>query len=76
VLGRFIADFYAPAPRLVVEVDGVCHARRVSVDVRRDRALERAGYHVVRLDAELVRRDLDAAVAIVAAEVSAFRAAL
>ena len=76
VLGRFIADFYAPAPRLVVEVDGVCHARRVSVDVRRDRALERAGYHVVRLDAELVRRDLDAAVAIVAAEVAAFRAAI
>ena len=76
VLGRFIADFFAPALRLVVEVDGVYHARRASADLRRDRALERAGYHVVRLDAELVRRDLEAAVELVAAEVAALRAAI
>jgi very-short-patch-repair endonuclease len=28
VLGRFIADFFAPAPRLVVEVDGAFALRR------------------------------------------------
>ena len=76
VLGRFIADFFTPALRLVVEVDGVYHTGRASADLRRDRALERAGYHVVRLDAELVRRDLEAAVELVAAEVAALRAAI
>ena len=57
----FIADFYAPKARLIVEVDGGYHARRVSADARRDRKLERAGYRVVRLQAELVMRDLPAA---------------
>jgi len=31
----FIADFYAPSARLVVEVDGGYHARRVTADARR-----------------------------------------
>jgi very-short-patch-repair endonuclease len=58
----FIADFYAPSVRLIVEVDGGDHARRVTADARRDRKLARAGYSVVRLRAELVMRDLSAAV--------------
>ena len=58
---EFIADFYAPSARLVVEVDGAYHARRVTADARRDRKLTRAGYRVVRLQAELVMRDLPAA---------------
>ena len=57
----FIADFYAPSARLIVEVDGGYHARRVRADARRDRKLARAGYRVVRLQAELVMRDLPAA---------------
>ena len=57
----FIADFYAPTARLIVEVDGGYHARRVSADARRDRKLACAGYRVVRLQAELVMRDLPAA---------------
>ena len=57
----FIADFYAPSVRLIVEVDGGYHARRVSADARRDRKLACAGYRVVRLQAELVMRDLPAA---------------
>ena len=40
----FIADFYAPSARLIVEVDGGYHERRVSADERRDRKLARAGY--------------------------------
>ena len=58
----FIADFYAPSARLIVEVDGGCHARRVTADARRDRKHARGGYRVVRLPAELVMRDLPAAV--------------
>ena len=46
LLGRFIADFLAPAQRLVVEIDGGYHAR----------------YRVLRLDADLVLRDIETAV--------------
>jgi very-short-patch-repair endonuclease len=58
----FIADFYAPSSRLIVDVDGGYHARRVSPDARRDRKLARAGYRVIRLQAAVVLRDLPAAV--------------
>ena len=59
---RYIADFLAPSVKLVVEVDGCCHARRVVADARRDRVLLRLGYRVLRLDAELVLRQLPLAV--------------
>ena len=58
----FIADFYVPSARLIVEVDGGYHARRVSADARRDRKLARAGYRVIRLQTAVVLRDLPAAV--------------
>ncbi len=67
VIGDFIADFAAPAARLVVEVDGAYHAGRGGADARRDRALARAGWRVVRVPGALVARDLDAAVAIIVA---------
>lgn len=56
VLGRYIADFLAPAVKVIVEVDGGYHARRVSADGRRDERLRRAGYLVVRVPAEVVLR--------------------
>jgi very-short-patch-repair endonuclease len=65
--GRYIVDFAAPAARLVVEVDGSCHARREAADKRRDRALEALGWRVVRVEAELVMRELAVAVALVTA---------
>ncbi|NUO54001.1 MAG: DUF559 domain-containing protein [Polyangiaceae bacterium] len=69
VIGRFIADFAAPGVRLVVEVDGGCHADRVARDARRDRELGRAGWRVVRVPAVLVLARLDDAVALVRAAV-------
>jgi very-short-patch-repair endonuclease len=65
--GRFIADFVAPAARLVVEVDGAYHARRRRADAARDRKLARLGYRVVRVDAELALRDVAGAVALIRA---------
>ena len=62
LLGRFIVDMLAPSIRLVVEVDGRCHERRRGADVRRDRALARAGYHVLRVEARVVLRELPVAV--------------
>ena len=64
---RFIADFCAPSIKLIVEVDGGYHSRRRAADASRDRKLARLGYRVVRVEAELVLRDLSAAVALVRA---------
>jgi len=65
--GRFIVDFFASSAGLVVEVDGGYHARRRAADASRDRKVQRLGYRVVRLDAELRHRDLGAAVALIRA---------
>ena len=62
---RYIADFLAPSVKLVVEVDGGYHRQRVAADARRTRVLEGLGYRVLRLDAELVSRQLPLAVAAV-----------
>ncbi len=67
LLGRFIVDFCAPSVRLVVEVDGECHAYRRAPDARRDAALGRAGYRVLRIEAQLVTQSLSEAVALVRA---------
>jgi very-short-patch-repair endonuclease len=64
VLGkRYIADFFAPALRLVVEVDGSIHERTRRADARRDERLRRLGYRILRLDGELVVHQLPVAVA-------------
>ena len=65
LLGRYIADFFASEAGLVVEVDGGWHHGRERADARRDEALRRAGYRVVRVSAELVERDARAAVRLV-----------
>jgi very-short-patch-repair endonuclease len=62
LLGRFIADFLAPAERLVIEVDGGHHVERARAYARRDAVLAGAGYRVLRLDAALVMRDIEATV--------------
>ena len=64
---RYIADFFAPSVGLVVEVDGGVHRNRHSADRRRDEKLRRLGYRVVRVDAVLVLRAVEAALAIIAA---------
>ncbi len=67
VIGKFVVDFVARKHRVIVEVDGGHHLRRSAADARRDRKLERLGYQVVRIDAELVRSNLAHAVALVRA---------
>lgn len=62
---RYIADFLAPSLKLIVEVDGLYHARRVAADARRDRHLSRLGYRLLHLEAELVLHNLPRAIALV-----------
>jgi len=66
---RYFVDFCAPSVRLVVEVDGACHAQRPRADARRDAALRALGYRVLRVEAVLVMADLPAAVALVRAAI-------
>ncbi len=73
LLGRYIVDLLVPSLKLVVEVDGGYHEERQRHDERRDRALERAGYRVLRVPAGLVMRNLDDAVALVVAGIVASR---
>jgi very-short-patch-repair endonuclease len=64
----FILDFYVPAHRLAIEVDGGIHRFQREHDQRRDVQLAAAyGVRVLRIDADLVERDVLAAVAIVQA---------
>jgi very-short-patch-repair endonuclease len=66
-IGRYVADFLAPARRLIVEVDGGYHEQRRVADARRDRELARLGYRVLRLPAALVASQPSQALALVAA---------
>ncbi len=67
VAGLFIADFLAPSIKLIIEVDGAIHARKLGPDARRDRKLQRAGFRIVRISAQLLVSDLSAAIALVRA---------
>jgi very-short-patch-repair endonuclease len=64
-VGRFILDFLAPSVRLAIEVDGRIHAQRSGADARKERALRRAGYRLIRVDAESVLRELPLVVAFI-----------
>jgi very-short-patch-repair endonuclease len=47
-VGRFVLDFYCPACKLVVEVDGDVHDEQQERDAARTRVLEAYGYCVLR----------------------------
>jgi very-short-patch-repair endonuclease len=60
---RYIADFYCPAARLVIEVDGDSHDSRAVQDRQRDDVMYEFGFRVMRLSNVSVLADPDAAVA-------------
>ncbi len=55
----------------MIEVDGGHHTTQARADARRDAVLARAGYRVLRLDAALVLRYIEAAVSRVRAALAA-----
>ncbi len=67
-LHPFIADFFVASHRLVIEVDGGVHRETRAYDAARDAELARVyGVRVLRVDAGLVERDVEAALAIIRA---------
>ena len=63
ILGATIVDFFAPEPRLAVEVDGAAHVGREVRDRLRDEYLGRFGVRVLRVKAWHVERELSAVLA-------------
>ena len=63
VLGTVIVDFFAPEPRLAVEVDGAAHIGRQRQDRQRDAYLASYGVRVVRVKAWHVECELHAVLA-------------
>ena len=57
-VGPFILDFYCPARKLVVELDGEVHEEQADYDEVRTQQLEGYGYRVIRFRSEEVREDL------------------
>jgi very-short-patch-repair endonuclease len=59
-IGPYIADFYCPAAKTVIEVDGAMHDWRQDADVGRDAYMESLGLRVIRVAAADVLADPDA----------------
>ncbi len=66
-IGSYIVDFYAPAVRLVVEVDGTQHQGQIHAqnDAHRDESLKSKGLRVLRFTNQQVRQELDSVVGVV-----------
>jgi very-short-patch-repair endonuclease len=67
-IGEYIVDFYCPAARLVVELDGSQHFEPLhqAADRQRDAFLENLGLRVLRFDNRQVLLEIDAVVETIA----------
>jgi very-short-patch-repair endonuclease len=61
-IGPYILDFFCPAARLAIEIDGATHSEdaQIAHDARRDTWLRDQGIEVYRISASSVFADLDA----------------
>ncbi|MGH2533301.1 MAG: endonuclease domain-containing protein [Thermomicrobiales bacterium] len=57
-VGPFVLDFYCPACKLVVELDGEIHREQIEQDAYRDQHLAAYGYTIPRFRNEEVLRNL------------------
>lgn len=69
VIRGWIADFYCPAARLVIEVDGSSHRGREAQDQLRDEVMRAYRFGVVRFANSEVHQDVDIVVGKIVAEV-------
>lgn len=59
VMFGWIADFWCPERKLVVELDGSFHQGRAAKDAARDRAMLRSGVRTLRIPSRMVFEDID-----------------
>jgi very-short-patch-repair endonuclease len=72
VLFGYIADFWCPKAKLVIEVDGSQHLEKKSIeyDAKRDAVMLNGGIKTVRYTAKAVFNNLPAVVALIKHEIS------
>ena len=60
-IGNYIVDFYCPALKLIVEIDGDTHAfeENVGMDKERTEYLESLGYRIIRYNNRDVLSNID-----------------
>ena len=61
-IGNFIADFFCPVKRLIIELDGSQHLDNKEADQERTRYFESLGIKVIRFWNEEVNKDIDVVV--------------
>ncbi len=66
-LGNYVLDFYSPASKLVVEVDGGQHLNDLNIkkDMKRDNYLKHKGLRVLRFDNLQVLKDTEAVMEVI-----------
>lgn len=58
-MGHFIADFYCPKCKLIVEIDGDIHDVQIEQDKLRTEEMESFGYRVIRFKNEQVEKEIE-----------------
>lgn len=60
-IGNYVADFYCPALKLIVEIDGDVHilGNRPAKDLVRERYLQNRGLKVVRVTNNNIRQNME-----------------
>jgi len=56
-IGPYVADFYCPAAKLVIEIDGQIHNFTVERDLARDESIRGLGIQIMRISASDVMAD-------------------
>ena len=59
-IGPYVADFYCPAAKMVIEIDGATHDLRQDADGTRDAYMRSLGLTVIRISAAEVLADAEA----------------
>ena len=58
IIYGWIVDFYCPAKKLVIEVDGSSHRHKAKQDEYRDKVMEERGFKVVRFTNDEVKEQI------------------
>ncbi|MBE6802932.1 MAG: endonuclease domain-containing protein [Ruminococcaceae bacterium] len=61
IIGNYIADFYCPQLKLIIEIDGVQHyfEETSNYDAKRTEYFESLGFYVLRFDNSDVKKDTE-----------------
>ena len=59
LISVYIVDFYCPDLKLVIEIDGICHAGKQEYDLYQEKKLEKLGLKVLGFTDEEVKNGIE-----------------